>query len=232
MFSHSQVWAAIDRLARHNQISVSRLARNAGLDPTTFNKSKRAGSDGRLRWPSTESLAKIMEATHTSTDMFLSLMQEQEGGSASRVSDLNPIDAFSADTSATFTVPAAVPLLGLAQAGTGGFFDDAGFPAGQGWDQVEFPKPDGETIYALEISGDSMKPLYRDGDRIIVSPGTSIRRGDRVVVRTNDGEVLAKVLLRKTASQIELESLNPDHPNLTYDLKDVDWMARIVWASQ
>ena len=63
MFSHAQVWSAIDALAQQNEISVSRLARIAGLDPTTFNKSKRTAQDGRLRWPSTESLSKIMAAT-------------------------------------------------------------------------------------------------------------------------------------------------------------------------
>jgi hypothetical protein len=34
-----------------------------------------------------------------------------------------------------------------------------------------------------------MKPAYRDGDIIVVSPGTPIRRGDRVVVKTSGGEV-------------------------------------------
>jgi len=99
-------------------------------------------------------------------------------------------------------------------------------------DAVNFPTPDGEAIYALEISGDSMLPLYRDGDRIIVSPGASIRRGDRVVTRTNDGEVMAKTLTRKTAKILELESLNPEHENRVLQLSELDWVARIVWASQ
>ena len=118
---------------------------------------------------------------------------------------------FGENAQAGFNVPSSVPLLGLAQAGSGGFFDDAGLPTGEGWDAVEFPRPDGEAVYALEISGDSMMPLYRDGDRIIVSPAASIRRGDRVVVRTNEGEVMAKVLARRTAKSIELESINPEH---------------------
>ena len=233
MFSHNQVWAAIDKLAEHNRISVSRLARIAGLDPTTFNKSKRVSPDGRLRWPSTESLSKIMEATRTNTDTFLGLFGDPGNGIQTQYSGLKPdTSGFADNTSAIHAMPPSVPLIGLAQAGGGGFFDDAGYPAGQGWDEVEFPRPDGEAIYALEITGDSMTPLYRDGDRIIVSPGASVRRGDRVVVRTREGEVMAKVLLRKTTKQIELESLNPQHANLIYDLRDIDWVARIVWASQ
>ena len=230
MFSHSQVWAAIDALAQDKDMSVSRLARNAGLDPTTFNKSKRTSADGRQRWPSTESLHKIMQATGIGADQFVALAQNDRANFTNSFANLQ--SGFQENEQAGFHVPPAVPLLGLAQAGAGGFFDDAGLPTGEGWDAVEFPRPDGETIYALEISGDSMMPLYRDGDRIIVSPAASIRRGDRVVVRTHEGEVMAKVLARKTAKVIELESINPDHENREFQLTEVDWVARIVWASQ
>ena len=126
----------------------------------------------------------------------------------------------------------AVPLIGLAQAGSGGFFDEAGLPSGDGWDAVEFPSSNQDQIYALEIQGDSMEPLYRDGDRIICSPTSSIRRGDRVVVRTVEGEVLAKVLARQTAKVLELESINPQHENRTIKTEELDWVARIIWASQ
>jgi phage repressor protein C with HTH and peptisase S24 domain len=125
-----------------------------------------------------------------------------------------------------------VPLLGFAQAGAGGFFDDAGFPAGQGWDLVELPARQGEGSYALKVQGDSMLPLYRDGDVLIVTPGAQVRKGDRVVVKTNDGEVMAKLLERQTARAVELVSLNPEHPNRTLAMSEVEWVARIVWASQ
>ena len=58
----------------------------------------------------------------------------------------------------------------LAQAGAGGFFDDGGFPTGGGWDEVAFPEVPDPNAYALEISGESMMPLYRDGDIVIISP--------------------------------------------------------------
>jgi phage repressor protein C with HTH and peptisase S24 domain len=125
-----------------------------------------------------------------------------------------------------------VPLLGFAQAGAGGFFDSAGFPAGQGWDEVRLPSAGDDGTYALEVSGDSMLPLYRDGDVIVVSPGAQLRRGDRVVVRTHGGEVMVKLLHRQTPKQVELHSVNPEHPNRIIDMADVEWIARIVWASQ
>ena len=63
MLSHSQIWTALDRLAARAGLSPSGLAKKSGLDPTTFNKSKRITPDGRPRWPSTESVAKALDAT-------------------------------------------------------------------------------------------------------------------------------------------------------------------------
>lgn len=213
MLSHRQIWSAIDALAARYSMSVSGLARRAGLDPTTFNKSKRTGADGRLRWPNTESISKILEATGCSISDFMALVNNAEA----------------ADT--TYR-QRAVPLIGFAQAGAGGFFDDGGFPVGTGWDEVPFPDMADEHAYALEVTGESMLPLYRDGDVVIVSPGSSVRRGDRVIVRTRDGEVMAKVLSRRTTRAIELHSINPEHDNRVLPLEEIDWIARIIWASQ
>src|SRR5581483_2100681 len=209
MLTHAQVWSAVDRLAARAGLSASGLARRAGLDPTTFNRSKRVTASGRARWPSTESIAKALTATGTPMEVFVELLNSGSGP-ATR----------------------AVPLLGFAEAGAGGYFDDGGFPAGEGWDEIAFPAVSDEHAYALEVSGQSMEPAYRDGDVIMVSPSAPIRRGDRVVVRTKDGEVMAKELKRRTAKSIELKSLNAQHPDRTLVASDVLWIARILWASQ
>ncbi|MBX5084263.1 helix-turn-helix transcriptional regulator [Rhizobium lentis] len=223
MLSHEQIWEAIDRLAERHELTPSGLARRAGLDPTSFNKSKRLSADGRLRWPSTESIAKVLDATGASMEEFLAFLRPAADSSGER-----------AKHPESHRQAGAIPLLGFAQAGAGGFFDGGGFPAGQGWDVVEFPANPSQKsgVYALEVQGESMMPLYRDGDVLIVEPGAQVRRNDRVVVRTNEGEVMAKVLLRRSPRSIELMSLNPEHPNRTLDLSDVDWIARIIWASQ
>ena len=93
---------------------------------------------------------------------------------------------------------------------------------------IAFPAVNDEHAYALEISGQSMKPAYREGDIIVVSPAAPVRRGDRVVVRTRDGEVMAKELKRKTAKSVELKSLNLQHADRTLPIADVLWIARIV----
>ena len=126
----------------------------------------------------------------------------------------------------------AIPLIGFTQAGDRGFFDDAGYPVGRGWEEIDFPDLRDPAAYALEISGDSMAPVYRDGDKIVISPSASLRRGDRVVVRTRKGEVMAKQLLRQTAQKLELGSLNPRHPARTLEASEIRWIARIIWVSQ
>jgi phage repressor protein C with HTH and peptisase S24 domain len=207
MLTHGQIWTALDRLAERAGLSPSGLARRAGLDPTTFNKSKRITADGRERWPSTESLAKALAATNSSIDTFVQLIDRAR-------------------------IAQSVPLIGFALAGASGYFDDSGFPSGKGWDEVALPSANNEHAYALEISGDQMRPAYRDGDIIVVSPGTPIRRGDRVVVKTRAGELMVKELKRRTAKTLELQSLNPSQVDRTLATGDVEWIARIVWASQ
>ena len=154
-------------------------------------------------------MAKALQATNTKFDTFVTLITD--GGKSAMHN---------------------VPVIGFAQAGTGGFFDDGGFPVGKGWEEIAFPAVSDEHAYALEISGDSMRPAYRAGDVIIVSPGATVRKGDRVVVKTKDGEVMVKELKRKTAKSIELKSLNAEHRDRTLSMSDVVWVARIVWASQ
>jgi len=206
--THEQVWTALDRLAEHAGLSASGLAKKSGLDPTTFNKSKRITADGRERWPSTESIAKALAATSSSIDHFVQLI-----GDSPRLTQ-------------------SIPLLGFAQAGASDAFDEDGFPDGQTPDAMALPTADDEHGYALEISGDAMRPVYRDGDIVVVSPATPIRRGDRVVVKTTGGEITIGELKRRTARTLELQSLNPDHADRSYAASDVAWIARIVWAKQ
>lgn len=204
---HGDIWRGLDRLATKHGLSASGLAKLAGLDATAFNKSKRQSKDGRPRWPSTESISRALDAVGVRFDDFAAMVEGRSGMSA--------------------------PLLGMAQAGADGFFDDAGFPKDVGWDQVRFPGArDEDGLYALEIAGNSMEPTYREGDKIVVSPTAQVRRGDRVVAKTHAGEVMAKVLGKRNDSKVELLSLNPDHPTREFDPADVAWIARIMWVSQ
>ncbi len=208
--SHARLWSALDTLARREGLSPSGLARRAGLDPTAFNPSKRfgPGQPPRPRWPSTESLNQILEATDITLAEFAALADD----AAPRV--------------------ATAPLIGMAQAGQDGFFDDAGLPTGEGWDQTDLPTP-ADSLFSLRITGDSMAPLYRDGDRVLVDRDRSdVRRGDRAVVRTLAGETLAKEIGALTSRAVTLVSINPDYPPRMLSRAEIAWMARILWVSQ
>lgn len=208
--SHSQIWKAIDGLARREGLSASALARRAGLDATSFNPSKRfgPGDPPRPRWPSTESLTRILQCTGLSLADFAALAHDAPDR------------------------PPVVPLLGLAQAGQDGFFDDAGLPTGDGWEQTELPRPH-DSLLSLRIAGDSMVPLYREGDKVIVDREASdVRKGDRVVVRTHGGETLAKEIAELAPQTVTLASINPAYPPRTLARRDIVWMGRILWVSQ
>src|SRR5256714_2171519 len=138
MLTHSDIWNAVDRLAARAGLSASGLAKKAGLDPTTFNKSKRITTEGRPRWPSTESVAKSLDATGTTVDTFVSLITDRGGASTQ-----------------------AVPLIGLAEAGAGGYFDDGGVPVRKGWDEIAFPAVNDEHAFAVQVCGKFRGPPYR-----------------------------------------------------------------------
>jgi phage repressor protein C with HTH and peptisase S24 domain len=213
MLTHAQLWTALDRLAARAGLSASGLAKAAGLDPTSFNRSKRITLAGRARWPSTESVAKALTATQTRVDVFVQLIGET-----------------------AHAIAQSLPLIGFAATGNpaerSGAFDDAGIPVGKGWDEIAFPGIDDENAYAIEVGGNSLEPAYRDGTVLIVSPNASIRRGDRIVVKTKDGKVTVNELKRRTSKLIELRALGAASAERTVLLREVLWMQRVVWASQ
>jgi phage repressor protein C with HTH and peptisase S24 domain len=208
MLSHADVWRGVDRLAEVNGLSPSGLARRSGLDPTTFNKSKRATRDGRPRWPSTESLAKILEATHTTFAEFVGMVDPN------------------AATLPRPTVP-YVPLSRMAASQ----FDSSGFPTAA-FERIELANLAGPHLYAIELDTDAFAPVYRQGDTLLVAPDAGVRRGDRVVAMPARDAPRLGTLVRKTAQTMTLGGIA--EPAATEELRvaDVAWLARIVWAAQ
>jgi phage repressor protein C with HTH and peptisase S24 domain len=214
MFTHTDIWRAIDRLAAKSGYSASGLAKKAGLDPTTFNKSKRHSADGKPRWPSTESIAKILGVTGATMTSFIASANIQEGEAAGL----------------------AVPLIAQGQTANARNFDDSGFPAGKDWSHIGFPetgKEKGEAgRYALKIEDDSMSPAYSEGDILIVSPSSPIKRGDRVVIKPRKGEAIVRLLVRQNPERIEFRAFNSEKKDSVLRRDEISWMARVMWASQ
>ncbi|WP_321342432.1 helix-turn-helix transcriptional regulator [Breoghania sp.] len=222
MLSHDRVWAAIDTLAKINGMSPSGLARRAGLDPTTFNRSKRIASDGRPRWPSTESISKVLDATGTAIGDFVMLLSPDTAGTR-------------------FTGPSFGEALLQVSERPAGFSEDVTAANGADasvtgasvtGDELPFPGAQTADVFALEVSGNSMLPHYRDGDTILVSRTSPVRRGDRVVVRTHDGEITPWVLKQRTTKMVELSPIGHERTKREVPATEIDWILRITWASQ
>jgi phage repressor protein C with HTH and peptisase S24 domain len=207
MLSHKQIWGAIDALAARHGHSPSGLAKAAGLDPTTFNKSKRLGPQGRLRWPSTESLSRILQATGANLDDFVGLMARGNSSRGSR----------------------QLPFLKLKDAAKKKAFDSDGRPVSKVWGKVAFPDLSDDAAFALEITNDGAAPLFCIGDIVIVSPAAKVKRDDCVVVKSKEGVAVMR-FVRQTPKRVELKSLNPEMPDRVMERETVDWVARIVWA--
>lgn len=208
MLSHKQIWSAIDALASRYGHSPSGLARSAGLDPTTFNKSKRLGPQGRLRWPSTESLAKILHVTGASLDDFVSLVARGNGSKGpSRM----------------------VPFITMKDAQKKKIFDENGEPILKAWDKFSFPDFGDEKAFALEISNDVAAPVFRNGHVVVVSPSAELRKGDPVVIK-NDSICQVMKLARQTAKKVELKPFNSSMDDLVVGREAMEWIARIVWV--
>jgi phage repressor protein C with HTH and peptisase S24 domain len=227
MLTHGQIWRALDRLAEQHSLSTSGLAKKAGLDPTTFNRSKRVTGDGRPRWPSTESIAKALAATGAGVEDFVALLDAGAEGFAEHATPME-----GALVSGGPGAGRVIPLLELAHAGAADAFDGSGRPAGPAWDGIVFPELDDAQVYALEICGPALAPVYRDRDVLVVSPAAAVRRGDRVVVKARGGALLFREFLRRTARQVEVRALGAPHETQQLPLKDVAFIARIVWSSQ
>jgi phage repressor protein C with HTH and peptisase S24 domain len=208
MLTHAQIWACVDGLAARHSMTASGLARKAGLDPTTFNRSKRIARDGRQRWPSTESIAKVLEATGASLTEFLELLAEPAATPAGQT----------------------LPMIPLAETGLDAFFDPVGHPRGS-WDAISFPHIDDANGFALEVTGDVLAPFYRDGTVLIISPQAPMRRGDRIVAQIASGTLMIGELKRRTAKTVELKAFRGGEEHVLTP-EAITWIARIVWASQ
>jgi phage repressor protein C with HTH and peptisase S24 domain len=214
--THEWIWAAIDTLAARAGLSPSALARLAGLDSTTFNRSKRFTSEGRPRWPSTESIAKVLEATRTSLDEFAAL-------------DLGDAMGLLLDENAACRVD-RVPIVGeIRNAAVTGWEPPAPDPAVATGRE---PSPPSRRHFALAVADASLEPVYSRGNTIVVSEAAEARPGDRVMVKPIGKETQPRILVRACASLVELGDIGRCHATHSVRRRDIGWMARIVLVRQ
>jgi phage repressor protein C with HTH and peptisase S24 domain len=206
MLTHEQVWTAIEALAVRHGLTVSGLARKSGLDPTTFNRSKRIGSDGRQRWPSTESIAKIIEATSSSLDDFIGLLRplavEPHGTPAGGFSEHAPYDYGPASLRSSR-------------------------PAWQG----RLPMLAEDSAEIVEVISDDLEPVYRRGVYLVASRDASQAAGDRLLVRSHSGVLLVRRLAGTLHGGLNLTGWGPNLPDCVLQPHEIAWSAKVVWAT-
>ncbi len=212
MYTHEQIWAAIDRLAESHGYSTSGLAKNAGLDPTTFNRSKRLGPDGKQRWPSTESISKILAVTETKMSEFVALMDSSKAG-----------------------IPFKIPMAGCDGDSNGNLFKDIQSAPNDVWTYFPFPFPNEGTrddLFALKLNDNFLEPLYRKNDVLVVEKANKLKQGDRVIILTKDNHMYVQEVFRMSDAGFHFHSLNPEADDQLLKSNEIHWIAKIVWVSQ
>lgn len=92
-----------------------------------------------------------------------------------------------------------------------------------------------KSLISIEIRGDSMAPVYRNGDYLICDRinGAAIHNivGRDCVVYTHDDQAYIKILNKgSTPTTYNLRSYNPTYPDIE-DVK-VKWAAPILWIKR
>ncbi len=207
MLTHSQIWAAIDGLAVRYDLSVSGLAKKAGLDPTTFNKSKRITNDGRDRWPSTESVAKVLQATHTSiTDFVYMIAAGHDAPTFYTQNDRMALEEGFSESSDDFVT-------------TGNYIEI-------------FLKHCGDNSLVIDDFEDHMSPFYREGDILIVNQQSKFQTGDRIVIKLSNQTFVPGIFEKQNKSSLTLSFAHPDYSPKTFKKSEFTMIGRIVWVRQ
>lgn len=204
---YENVWNAVDNLAKKHGLSPSGLAKLAGLDATTFNKSKRIRPDGKKRWPSLDSINKLLEIFNLSFEQFYALstdLEENEIGS--------------------------IPFIKLSQCKPSLTEDKAQINTSH-WHKISFPDFK-ESLFAIEIDSDNFAPIYKNSTLLIAAHNSEIRQGDRAIIFFNDENITLKEFVRRTPSKLIVTNINPPFQEEQIAIADITLINRIVWASQ
>ena len=213
MFSHEDIWVAIDALAKRHGYSTSGLAKKAGLDPTALNRSKRQSPEGKPRWPSTESISKILSVTQSDMQEFILLIEQH-------TPEHSPYD---------------IPVIPLDGRLSGRDFDSMGIPKGGRWSLISTQGSHSALqtshCYALNVTSKDFDPVYRQDSLLVATPEMPARTGDRILLCDRSGGIHMARLLRPKQNHVVMRPLVKDTA-YQIAIEDVSWMARIIWASQ
>ncbi|MGJ7508700.1 S24 family peptidase [Variovorax sp. GT1P44] len=103
-----------------------------------------------------------------------------------------------------------VPVVGTARLGDDGHYYELEYPVGHGDGFLKYPSND-KNAYAVRCRGESMSPRIRHGEFAIIEPNHVVVPGDEVLVKSQDGRVMIKVLAYARDGLVHLDSINNNH---------------------
>jgi phage repressor protein C with HTH and peptisase S24 domain len=106
-----------------------------------------------------------------------------------------------------------IPLINKVAAGYPTEFTDLDYPAGVADEYVYDPSISDPNAFAITVCGDSMEPIFREGDVVIVSPEAPVASGDYCFVRlAPDNTTTFKQVYFDNEKNVRLQPLNSKYP--------------------
>lgn len=201
MFTHDDIWTAIDRLAEAHGLSPSGLARQAGLDATAFNRSKRISPNGKPRWPSTESLAKILDVTNSTMSDLLDLMDGKD------------------------IAPRSIPLLSYTALRSGRLSSEKGTVA------LAVSYNIGDDAFAVHMEDNRLSPLFRRDALLIADQVSRAKADDRILFYLKKGGLKGGIVKSLQRRNYTILVPGDNFEESVFPESNIEWIARILWSS-
>lgn len=164
------------------------------------------------RIPGAIELKKLARALEVSMDDLVNERQEAIGMGASNAPPGTPRQW----GGTYFGTSDEVPLVASASAGTAREFLDLG----EDVPRIKTACRDGNA-YALKVEGDSMEPIFKEGDVLVVSPQLQATAGDLVVVKNTEDEAFFKKYVGEKKGKFRFASFNAEYPVIEMTAKEV-----------
>jgi phage repressor protein C with HTH and peptisase S24 domain len=206
--------ARLLQLAEQRGVSLAALSTLIGRNSTYLQQFVRKGSPRKLEETDRRKLASYFG------------VDESELGAPGEISPVRS----EANRRGDFVDVPRLPLGASAGPGTfaaeeapvGTFRFSTRWLRGQGFDPA--------MLSAIEVTGDSMEPLLRDGDEILVDRTPRPLRDGVHVLRVGDA-LMVKRVQSGVPGRIVLESENPAYRPIELPPEEVQVVGRVVWKS-
>ena len=204
-------------LAQAKGTSLAALSSMIGRNPSYLQQFIRKGSPRKLEEQDRRTLAR-----------FFGVNEAELGGPEPRIAEKSYAKAPKAAVLADWV---EVPRLDIGASAGPGALPDAEVP----FDAFRFSKRwlteqglEGAQLSAITVEGDSMEPLLRDGDEILVDRAPRPFRDGVHVVRLGD-TIMVKRVASQGAGRLALLSQNLAYPPVEVSADEVEIIGRVVW---